>query len=737
MKLIGNLTYNNFRVSLYWHEESKSEIEIIELGDSILVKGNKHYAIVETSDPEEFISRIGSLGTFYDYLKRTFPSLEMKILCLTELLPSFVHNENRNFKLSEIQEELKRYQFLQNLSELTLDDLHHRYNEIANNPLLSIPRASIREQIRQIDLAKKFSKSRIKELKEVLSEVIDRENDSSILTKAYLKHGVGTCFLITTSSQYYYVSKQGIHKVLKFVLQDLKDYDIIIKQRAKQGFHIMIRELDLPQILLTKNTILNPNNLLALSKVFPEIKPLYEKIRANFTVSIVEDIRLRNRKVRKKLSLLQAVASLLRRSVEHEEISNLVPQPEFEKIPSYSEKRRLAYVGLISGVDFKPSERLAFFDLDQQLPRMMMISGETGCGKTIAARVIVEGCLLHRVPCIVIDPTGQWTGFAKKCEDEKMLKLYREFGMKKEYARSFRTKVFNSKDSFDIEELLEPNISVFLTKGMEQSEMDEYTFQVVSRVYEYFSNQRESEKLRFVLVVEEAHKLAPREKHASHKAVNLLGNCTRELRKYGVGLIFITQMVKDFAAYLPGGLAIRGNTATKIQMRTGYEGDLNRIMQSYGSSYQKLIPKLPSGVGLIEFSDYGKPFFVCFRPTLSHPFSFEEKELENLGKGKKIEELVGKILEAKNTGEKELSQEERIFLETLRSFLPEKPSVSQLVKELKGKIRSLGKIYKTRDSLLKKGLIKVLEENGKKRICLENQFLDGKSSELKGRNRRS
>jgi hypothetical protein len=191
-------------------------------------------------------------------------------------------------------------------------------------------------------------------------------------------------------------------------------------------------------------------------------------------------------------------------------------------------------------------------------------------------------------------------------------------------------------------------------------------------------------------------------------------------------------MVKDFAAYLPGGLAIRGNTATKIQMRTGYEGDLNRIMTSYGSEYQKLIPKLPSGVGLVEFSDYGKPYFVCFRPTLTHPFSVDENELKNTGNSRKDLETIGKLLNLENRYESNFSQEEIIFLEALESFNPKNPSISELIRFLKDKIPSIGRIYNIRDELVRKGVIKIIEENGKKKISLEKGSLSGKRSEFSG-----
>lgn len=727
MELIGSFSYNGLKTEIYWEDSSKSEIELIDLGVYALVKANKHYVVLESVDAIEFSSRISNLGTLYDYLKQTFSSLEMKIMCLTDLAPTlFEPKEQTN--LSDIQSQLERHEFLRSISDLTLADLTERYAQIGENPILSLSRATLREQMRQVSLAKKFSQAKIQELREILSEAITEDSDYALLVKAYLKHGVGACFLITISSQYYFVQKEEVGRVFQFVLKDLKDYDLIIKQRARQGFHLLIQELNLPSLILMRNTILNPNYLSVLSQTYPELKPLYEQIKSKFIISLTEDVHLKSKKVQRNLSIIQAVSSLLRRSVILDESTNLIPQPDFEKIPKYSENRRLAFVGLIAGNNFSPTEHLALFDIDQQFPRMIMVAGETGCGKTIASKVMVESCLLHGIPCVVIDPTGQWTGFGLKCQDSNMLNLYKNFGMKTEYARSFPIKCFTPKDSFSIEELLEPRISVFLTKGMDLVEMDDYVYQIVSEIYDYFSRQKESTKVKMVVVKEEAHKLAPREKDAPHKAINLLGMCTRELRKYGCSLIFVTQMVKDFAAYLPGGLAIRGNTATKIQMRTSYEGDLNRIMTSYGSEYQKLISKLPSGVGLVEFSDYGKPYFVCFRPTLSHPFGLSEEELRNLRNCRKDSETIEKLINTRNKNEKEFSREENLFIETLKSFQPKNPSISELIEALKDKIPSVGRIYSIRDELIKKGVIKIVFENGKKRVSLESDYLPKTSS---------
>jgi hypothetical protein len=70
--------------------------------------------------------------------------------------------------------------------------------------------------------------------------------------------------------------------------------------------------------------------------------------------------------------------------------------------------------------------------------------------------------------------------------------------------------------------------------------------------------------------------------------------------------------------------------ATETQMRTKYEGDINRVKTRYGWQYSSSIPKLEVGTGLIQNPGYnnGKPWFITFRPLLHDTFRISDQELE-------------------------------------------------------------------------------------------------------------
>ncbi|HEY9704968.1 MAG TPA: DUF87 domain-containing protein, partial [Allocoleopsis sp.] len=76
---------------------------------------------------------------------------------------------------------------------------------------------------------------------------------------------------------------------------------------------------------------------------------------------------------------------------------------------------RSAFVGKIAETEHK-----TYFDLEQ-FKVHTIVAGATGGGKSVAAQVVVEEALLKNVAVIVFDPTAQWSGMLRKCNDKFML----------------------------------------------------------------------------------------------------------------------------------------------------------------------------------------------------------------------------------------------------------------------------------------------------------------------------
>ncbi len=288
----------------------------------------------------------------------------------------------------------------------------------------------------------------------------------------------------------------------------------------------------------------------------------------------------------------------------------------------------------------------AYIDPDDLMTHLI-VAGGTGSGKSVAAMVISEELLKKGVPIIVFDPTAQWTGFIRPCTDDRMLKLYRKFGIKKDEARSFKGTIIQVTDPFmkvELEKFIKKGeITVFVLNKLTPEQLDYFVRKTID--YMFTISWPESRKLKLLLVYDEVHRLLP--KYVRRKVSALEGGGylalergVREFRKWGIGLVMISQVLLDFKG------AIRAVIATETQMRTKYAGDINRIKTKYGWQYSTSIPKLEVGTGLFQNPAYnnGKPWFITFRPLLHDTFRISDEELEKYGSFEKdIEELRKKI----------------------------------------------------------------------------------------------
>ncbi|NIM46963.1 MAG: DUF87 domain-containing protein [Candidatus Aenigmarchaeota archaeon] len=277
----------------------------------------------------------------------------------------------------------------------------------------------------------------------------------------------------------------------------------------------------------------------------------------------------------------------------------------------------------------------------------LIVAGGTGSGKSVAAMVIAEELLKRGIPVIVFDPTAQWTGFIRPCTDKRMLKLYRKFGIKKEESRPFKGTIIQVTDPFmkvEIEKFIKKGeITVFVLNRLTPEQLDYFVRKAID--YMFTISWPESTKLKLLLVYDEVHRLLP--KYVRRRVAVLEGGGylalergVREFRKWGIGLVMISQVLLDFKG------AIRAVIATESQMRTKYAGDINRIKTKYGWQYSTSIPKLEIGTGLIQNPAYnnGKPWFITFRPLLHDTFRISDEELEKYESYKKeIEELRKEI----------------------------------------------------------------------------------------------
>ncbi|MEM2121667.1 MAG: helicase HerA-like domain-containing protein [Candidatus Woesearchaeota archaeon] len=280
---------------------------------------------------------------------------------------------------------------------------------------------------------------------------------------------------------------------------------------------------------------------------------------------------------------------------------------------------KLGFVGRVAevGVPF-------YFDLNL-LTTHCIVAGATGGGKSVAAQVLVEECLKRGVGVLVFDPTAQWSGFLRPCSDVRMLGLYSSFGLKRSDARGFPGNVRLVRDAREVVDvrrfLRAGEVNVFVLSRLEPEDIDFFVANTVREVFR--AGFDEFGGLRFLLVYDEVHRLLPRFGGSGEGFVQIERAC-REFRKWGIGVVLISQVLSDFVG------EIKANINTEIQVRTRDEGDLQRVREKYGEEFLRGLVRASVGTGLFENPVYngGRPFFVSFRPLLHSVSRLSDEDLD-------------------------------------------------------------------------------------------------------------
>lgn len=289
------------------------------------------------------------------------------------------------------------------------------------------------------------------------------------------------------------------------------------------------------------------------------------------------------------------------------EMPTLAVSPDMSRFPRVQGGKRLAFLGRAIDSTGEAVDLPVLFDLDEQAPRHVSVTGGSGSGKSVAARVLVEGALVHGVPVLVFDPTRAWAGFTAPCTDERVLARYRWFQMQPGWAKGFSVRTVRAAGD-DAQSLwVRPGLTLLAAWDIRPEDERSAVRGLLERIREAVAAWPESRTLKALLVLEEAHR------YLQDKELEpLLEGLARTARARGLGLLFVSQNCVD----LPPG--VRNNTATKIQMQTGYGPDLTRAGQIFGTDAAKRIPSLKQGEGVLNYPEYGT-VFLAFRPPLHSP----------------------------------------------------------------------------------------------------------------------
>ncbi|MBW2971100.1 DUF853 family protein, partial [Candidatus Woesearchaeota archaeon] len=379
---------------------------------------------------------------------------------------------------------------------------------------------------------------------------------------------------------------------------------------------------------------------------------------------------------------------------------------------------RSAYIGKIA-----ESEHKTYLDLDK-LTTHTIVAGSTGGGKTVAAQDIVEEALLKGVAVVVFDPTAQWSGMLRKCDNQRMLGLFPNFGMKASDAKAFNGNVraiTDAREIIDIRKYLKPGeIQIFTVNKLDPKDIDVFVANTVAEVFH--ANFPEEQQLKYMIVYDEVHRLLPKFGGSGQGFIQIERAC-REFRKWGIGVLLISQVLADFVGQ------IKANINTEIQMRTRDEGDLKRIATKYSEDLLRSLVKSSVGTGMVQNSAYnrGLPYFVAFRPMLHSIKRLSDEELEQYNKyNEKIDDYEYQLeqLEQEKQDVFDLRLELKLALDKLKSgsFNMVEIYLEGLDTRLKGEWKKLGKTPKKRELVLIKE--EILEDEMKKAQEARKKFME-------------
>ena len=282
----------------------------------------------------------------------------------------------------------------------------------------------------------------------------------------------------------------------------------------------------------------------------------------------------------------------------------------------------------------------AYYDLDM-LTTHSIIAGATGGGKSIAAQVLIEEALMKNTAVIVFDPTAQWSGMLRKCDDKRMMSFYSRFNLKESDARAFPgnvRQIRNARQLISIEKYMTPgHIQIFTMNKLDPSEIDTFVSGVIAQIFR--SDPKENPTLKVILVFDEVHRLLPKFGGRGQGFLQIERAC-REFRKWGIGVMLVSQVLSDFVG------EIKANINTEVQMRVTEESDLNRVKERYGLDYLKSLVRADVGIGMVQNAEYnrGLPYFINFRPILHNTRRLSDEILEKYNSyGEIIEDLEYQI----------------------------------------------------------------------------------------------
>ena len=622
---------------------------LITIINDKFVFGSKFYNITG--------GNIQGLASFLETFK-SIPSLELNLQVSNN--PMIIPTDDNVLKnlIKQLMKSSKKIDFLENSK--------YHYNKIINtfrNPRESKTRGIYRRKLEDVKIQKEKETKNLNLYKNLLDSI---------------NFGIETNEIMLTMkiSSNFYIG--NLEESIDKVLLELKDLNLIVKNRAYANFGIKLE--DIKKFTVIKSLLSNLPSP-SLFSYFPELKELANKL-SKYQISTSNE------------AIEQLVNSMFRHTNRPEE--NNFPKPDFTTIPG---KRNGIYMGFIYG-----TKKLAFLNMND-LKEGVLILGKQRIGKSILSHIIAEGLYFKNIPTLFIDPSNTATGFIKRNKESKNLK---KFYLDK-ININFESNIFLDTN-IDINELIQLKIHILALNehiiNKDYERLNKNIIEILENLISYFSELKDTDKLRYLIVIDELHLL-------NNEVMKEIDKCLRLFPKKGVSLILISHNLTDFQR-------LRALTGIRFVFNVSYTPALE--MLSKGTEFSKYInflPRLPKRIVMIQSNNYnnGLPYFIEVRSPLHEPKGLSLREIKKIINHKEDNyENVKNLFNSNNSND--LEQKFTSIIKNYKEIKNILPFKDEIRKEL-----GVGwmKFNELIEKLENQGLIKIIQDGNKRRIDLVNR----------------
>lgn len=622
---IAEVNYE-FKQRLWWHPEDKLEISVIQIEPYLLIKGIKHYVLKAITPEGELYIR--DLNGLHEYLESHFSEIHISFshfrdIDSQQLILKRIKDRklrySRNFVDTDLHEREAGLEKIKEEFNLKKDDME------TTKALLNLTQGKSSLANRYLKTKLHQSKIKLEDLSGKGRQIEKNLFHSYKLLKEYRKKGSGAAFIFSYSSDLLACYVEDFKDALSATIKDLQDmHNFQIRQKLFGGkLNIFVEETEHPALAYQfewAGGALNPNQLKKLGPEFDGLRKCTEDYLMLIpSKNIIVDGQIRDEK---KLCSAKVLQNFFRR---------------LDKVPKVSVPKDIPSSGGWIGNIIAGNE---VTDIPLLHPIQMhhcYVSGTTRAGKTFLARVIVENCIIEGVTVIILDPGQQWFGLTRPALNENVLKRYDRLGINRCNARGFDANIYipGSDSDYgmpeDLGNLLHKN-SIISFRYCTDLERCRITSGILKKIYN--SLERESEKLKVMIVFEEAHLFTQsgvigEAKEAAQEVGIIINRIAREKAKFGCIILIISQSLSDFKREAKN---VREMINTRMFLRATDNAEFEYIENYVSKEAKEIVKNLKQGEALVHGYAIPNPsgVKVYVRPPFSHVGELSDLELKEI-----------------------------------------------------------------------------------------------------------